>query len=177
MLKKALLQWFNKKIKSQNLEINGLTKMIYEQNNPINWKIEPTNYETPDNEMTYGDFVIRFDHKFIRNIYRNEQIKQSVDLESLENCYKTYQKFIAISIGLLSMFNNYNKNDEVKNETSEFIEESFSNDISDELKNRIMQTKNKNALKSSYHKVPKFNLNLCFCLRLVSLFSKITHTI
>ena len=57
-VKKALLQWFNKKIKSQNLETNGLTKMIYEQKNPINWKIEPTNYETPDNEMTYGDFVI-----------------------------------------------------------------------------------------------------------------------
>ena len=32
--------------------------MIYEQKNPINWKIEPTNYETPDNEMTYGNFVI-----------------------------------------------------------------------------------------------------------------------
>ena len=28
-------------------------------------------------------------------------------------------------MGLLSMFNNYNKNDEVNNETSEFIEESL----------------------------------------------------
>ena len=134
--------------------------MIYEQKNPINWKIEPTNYETPDNEMTYGDFVIRFEHKFIRNIYRNEQIKQSVDLESSKNYYKTYQKFIAISISLLLMFDNYNKNDEVNNETSEFIEESFANDTTDELKNRIMETKNKNALKSSYHKVPKFNLKI-----------------
>ena len=136
-VKKALLQWLNKKIKSQNLEINTLTKMIYEQKNPINWKkdkcvickiplkIEPTNYETPDDEITYGNFVIRFEHKFIRNIYTNEQIKQSIDLECLENYYRTYKKFIAISMGLLSMFNNYNKNDEVNNETSEFIEESL----------------------------------------------------
>ena len=58
------------------------------------------------------------------------------------------------------MFNNYNKNDEVNNETSEFIEESSANDTTDELKNRIMETKNKNALKSSYHKVPKFNLKI-----------------
>ena len=111
--------------------------MIYEQKNPINWKkdkcvickillkTELTNYETPDDERTHGDFVIRFEHKFIRRIYTNEQIKQSVDLESLENYYKTYQKFTAISKGLLSMFNNYNKNDEVNNETSEFIEESL----------------------------------------------------
>ena len=34
-VKKDLLAWFNKKIKSQNLEINAFSKMIYEQKNPI----------------------------------------------------------------------------------------------------------------------------------------------
>ena len=33
------------------------------------------------------------------------------------------------------MFNNYNRNYEINVETSEFIEESFANDIIDELKN------------------------------------------
>ena len=42
---------------------------------------------------------------------------------------------MSISIGLLSMFNNYNRNDEINVETSEFIEESFANDTIDELKN------------------------------------------
>ena len=139
--------------------------MIYNKKNSINWKkdkcvsckmplkIEPTSFETPDDEMTYGDFVIRFEHTFIRNIYTIEQIKQSDDLKCLENYYKAYQKFISISIGLLSMFNNYNRIDEVNVETNEFIEESFANDTNDELKNRVMQTEIKNALKTSFGRV------------------------
>ena len=63
--------------------------MQYERNNPVNWKndkcvickiplkIEPTNLETPDDEMTYGDFVICFEHMFIRIIYTYDQIKGS----------------------------------------------------------------------------------------------------
>ena len=114
--------------------------MIYEQKSPINWKkdkcvickmplkIEPTSFETPDDEMLYGDFVIRFQHKFIRNIYTYEQIKKSDDLKSLKSYYKIYQKLIAISVGLISMFNNYNKNDEVSDEVSEFIKESFADE-------------------------------------------------
>ena len=63
-------------------------------------------------------------------------------------------------MGLLSMFNNYNKNDEIDTEVSEFIEENYIDDSIDELKNRIMQTEIKNALKSSYGKVPKFDLKI-----------------
>ena len=85
LLKKTLLAWFNKKIKSQNLEIDAFTKMQYERNKAVNWKndkcvicnmslkTEHTNFETPDDEMTYGDFVIRFEHMFIRNIYTYDQ--------------------------------------------------------------------------------------------------------
>ena len=52
--------------------------MEYEQKNSVNWKkdkcvickmplrVEPTSFETPDDEMTFGDFIIRFEHKFIR---------------------------------------------------------------------------------------------------------------
>ena len=35
-------------------------------------KIEPTSFKTPDDEMTYGDIFIRFEHKFLRNIYSYE---------------------------------------------------------------------------------------------------------
>ena len=71
----------------QNLEIHAFTKMQYGSKNPVNWKIdkcvickmplkiEPTNFKTPNDEMTYGDFVIRFEHMFIRNIYTYDQIK------------------------------------------------------------------------------------------------------
>ena len=123
-------------------------------------KIEPTSFQTLEDEMTYGDFVIRFEHKFIRNIYTIEQIKQSDDLKGLENYYKAYQKFISISIGLLSMFNNYNRNNEINVETSEFIDESFAHDRIDELKDRVIQTEIKNALKTSFGRIPKFNLKI-----------------
>ena len=63
-------------------------------------------------------------------------------------------------MGFLSMFNNYNKNDEIDTEVSEFTEENYIDDSIDELKNRIMQTEIKNALKSSYGKVPKFDLKI-----------------
>ena len=45
---------------------------------------------------------------------------------------------MAISIGLLSMCNNYNKNDEINTEVSDFIEENYADDTIDELKNYIM---------------------------------------
>ena len=171
-VKKTLLAWFDKKIKSQNLEIDAFSKMQYERKNPANWKndkcvickmplrVEPTSFKTPDDEMTFGDFIIHFEHKFIRNIYTYEQIKDLHHLETLEKYYKIYQKYVAISIGLLLMFNNYNKNDEINTEVSEFIEENYADDSIDELKNCIMQTEIKNALKSSYDKVPKFDFKI-----------------
>ena len=123
-------------------------------------KIEPTSFKTNDDEMSYSDFVVWFERKFIKNIFTNEQIQQSDDLNCLENCYKKYQKLISISIGLLSLFNNYHRIDELNNETREFIEESFANDTIDELKSRVMQTKIKTALKTSFGRLPKFNLKI-----------------
>ena len=52
--------------------------MQYERNNSVNWRndkcvickmplrVEQTNFKTPNDEMTYGDFLICFEHKFIR---------------------------------------------------------------------------------------------------------------
>ena len=145
LVKKTLLDWFNKKYRTQFLEMNYFVKMQYEKNNSVNWKndkcvkckmslrVEPTNFKASDDEMPYGDFVIRFEHKFKRNIYTNDQIKESHHLATLENYYDIYQKSVSISTGLLSMFNNYNKRDEIKMEVSEFIEENFANDFINEL--------------------------------------------
>ena len=88
-VKKTFLDSFNKKYRTQYLEISTFVKMQYERNNPENWRddqcvlckmsvrVEPTNFKTPDDEMTCGDFVIRFEDKFIRNIYTSEPIKES----------------------------------------------------------------------------------------------------
>ena len=62
------MEWFNKKIQSQYLEIDILIKNQYERKNPIDWendkcvickmplKIDPINHKRSKNEMTYGVF-------------------------------------------------------------------------------------------------------------------------
>ena len=75
-VKNALLQWFHTKIKSQNLEIDLKMKNQFERENPINWqtdkcfrckclvKIDPLGSPVPNHSMSYGDFFIRYEHKF-----------------------------------------------------------------------------------------------------------------
>ena len=48
-------------------------------------KLEPTNHTTPDNEMIFGEFIIRYGHKFLRNIYTTEQIEQFDYIKNLES--------------------------------------------------------------------------------------------
>ena len=129
--KNRLIEWFNKKFKFQNLEIDILIKNQYERHNPIDWKndkcvvckmplkIDPTNHETPNNAMTDGDFFIRFEHKFLRNIYSYNELAQSEHICSIENYYTLYKKFINICIGILSIFGTNsniddNTNDDLK---------------------------------------------------------------
>lgn len=76
-----LLRWFNKKFNSQHLEIDLGRKVVYETKNPIKWdkdkyyicnfpiKINTKGPNIPVTEMSYTDFYIGFEHKFLRNIY------------------------------------------------------------------------------------------------------------
>ena len=43
--------------------------MRYRYKMPL--RVEPTSFETSDDEMTFGDFIICFEHKFMRNIHTN----------------------------------------------------------------------------------------------------------
>ena len=102
-VKNALLQWFHTKIKSQNLEIDLKMKNQFERENPINWqtdkcfrckclvKIDPLGSPVPNHSMSYGDFFIRYEHKFLRNIYSNKEIADSLQICTLEKYYETYQ--------------------------------------------------------------------------------------
>ena len=87
LVKKALLKWFNQKFKRQLYKINPIKKSRYESRNPTNLKedkcvickfsikLQPTNSQTPDDEMSFGDFLIHYEHKFLTNIYTKEQNK------------------------------------------------------------------------------------------------------
>ena len=76
-----LIKWFNKKFKSKNLELSNGIKRKYEIENPIDWiesrccickfplKINPKNFDATTEQMSYADFVIFKEHKFLRNIF------------------------------------------------------------------------------------------------------------
>ena len=123
-------------------------------------KLEPTNHLTPDNKMTFGDFVITYEHKFLRNIYTTEQIKQSDHIKNLESCYEIFQEYIQICIGLLALLNNFNRHDFINYATEEFVEERFLGDDIRDIKSTINQTEIKNALINSRGSVFKFNLKV-----------------
>ena len=55
---------------------------------------------------------------------------------------------------------NIDNEDLVDSDLTEFMEDNYPDDTLDELKNRIMQTEIKNALKDSHGNVPKFNLKI-----------------
>ena len=75
LVKKTLLKQFNRKFKLQFDKINPIKKLKYESKNPINWKkdkcvickfpikLESASFQTPDDEMSFGDFVVRYEHK------------------------------------------------------------------------------------------------------------------
>ena len=95
MVKKTLLKWFNIKIRRRFEKNNPVDKLRFERLHPINWKkdkcvickfpmeMEPTNCLTPDNERKFGDFIIRYEHKFLRNIYTEKQIQKSHHIKKL----------------------------------------------------------------------------------------------
>ena len=57
-------------------------------------KEEPTNFKTPDDQMSFGDFVICCEHKFLRNIYTNGQIKDSYHLKDLQSYYEIFEDIL-----------------------------------------------------------------------------------
>ena len=75
----CLLKWFNAKIKSNKLELSLDVKYKYEIENPIDWKrhqscictcpleISPTKFDADNETMSYADFIIFKEHKFLRN--------------------------------------------------------------------------------------------------------------
>ena len=108
-------------------------------------KIDPATHQTLNDEMSYGDFFIRYEHKFYRNIYSVEKLKKLMQINTLQSYYKPYQKFISNCIGVLSIFEaNSNIDDDI-----------------DKLKSNIEVVEIKNLIKSTgANKIPRFNLKL-----------------
>ena len=152
-------------------KINLIEKLRFERSYQINWqkdkciickfplKMEPTNYLTPDNQMTFGDFIIRSEHKFLGNIYTTEQIQKSDHIKTLQSSYEIFREYIQICIGLLALLNSFNRHF-INFATEEFVEEHFAGDGKSDIKNTINQTEIKNISFMTRGNVPKFNLKV-----------------
>ena len=108
-------------------------------------------------------FFISFEHNFLRNTYSDEKLAESTQINTLENYYLAYQKFLSICIGILSIFGtNSNIDDNTNTDLKEFLEEKFPEiDNIDKFKSNIELVEIKNYIKSAgANKIPRFNLKL-----------------
>ena len=146
--------------------------MRFEAVNKIDWqkdkcvickfpmKLEPTNSQTSNSTMTSGDFVIRFEHTFLRNIISEEQLCSAEQIKTLQNYYKFFQRYIQICVGLLALLNSNPRDNFINIEVENFVEEEFADDRIDEIKNSIQKTEIKNILSQSRGEVYRFNLKV-----------------
>ena len=159
--KKALLKRFNAKFKRTFTEIKLIAKLRFESENKIDWqkdkcvickfpmRLEPTNSQKSNSAMTYGDFVIRFEHTFLRNIFSEEQLCSAEQIKTLKNYYEFFQKYIQIYVGLLALLNSTQRENFINDEVEDFVEEEFADETIRKIKNTILKTEIKNALSQS----------------------------
>ena len=158
---KTLLKLFNAKFKRTFTEIKPITKLRFESENKIDWqkdkyvickfpmRLEPTNSQTSNSAMTYGDFVIRFEHTFLRYIFSEGQLCSAEQIKTLQNYYKFFQKYIQICVGLLALLNSNQTENFINDEVEDFVEEEFADETIRKIKNTIQKTEIKNALSQS----------------------------
>ena len=163
----CVLSWFYDKYK--NLELDIKLKIEYEKKNPIDWKnghcvlctfpleVNPTNH--PNENMTYGDFIIKKEHMFLRNIFSKEQLLKSLPISTFESFKKHFIEFLEIVIFLEEGIKSFLRiSDFPYQNLTGFIEKHFG-DFStfDEIKQEINNVEVKGYANP---KIPKFNLQL-----------------
>ena len=83
----CLVKWFNAEFKLTNLELSNNAKRKYEIENPIDWsrdrccistfplEIKATKFDADSKTMSYVNFIIFKDHKFLRNTFSSERAR------------------------------------------------------------------------------------------------------
>ena len=114
----CLLKWFNKKYKSKNLELSNEKKRKYEVEFPIDWEngrcclykfpliINLMKFDVSLENMPRSDFIILKEHKFLRNIFSEEDLLKTKALRNIEQYHLPFQKFLTVSIFLEDSLNN-----------------------------------------------------------------------
>ena len=167
----CLMKWFNTKFNSQNAVLSNDIKLKYQSENPIDWQsghccictfpieINPTMSDAAKDSMSYSDFVIHKEHKFLRNIFSEKELSTSVALKDFPTYHKNFSRFLRVAIYLQNCLNRIQEfSDCVYDELIEFCME-FCKDCENflEIKVRISAVEIKNTPQS---KILKSTLQL-----------------
>ena len=167
----CLMKWFNAKFKSQNVVLSNDIKIKYQSENPIDWRsgrccictfpieINPTMSDATKNTMSYSNFVIHKEHKFLRNIFSEEELSTSVALKDFPTYHKNFSRVLRIAIYLQnSLIRIQEFSDCVYDELIDFCSE-LCKDCENflEIKETISAVEIKNAPQS---KIPKSTLQI-----------------
>ena len=170
----CLLNWFNSKYKNENLQLNIERKREYEIKNPINWQtdkcwicdfplhINPTMANVSKDKMSYGDFIIEKEHKFLRNIFSKKELERSDAIKNIESFHEHFCKFLQIVIYAQQCINSMKDFSECcYDELIDFCN-NYCKDCVDfiELKEKISDIEIKSKQQQQKSKIPKFTLQL-----------------
>ena len=159
------------KIKSGDLEIDPKVKTKYEINNPINLEkdkccicnfplhINQKGLEYEGSEMSYTDFLIRKEHKFLRNIYSQEDLLKSENLKGLESYYFAFKRILNIMIFMEdTLKNSMDFNNIIDDDLNMFLMK-FCSDYFGDIGGLINEIK-RVEIKNTNTKTPKFTLQI-----------------
>ena len=117
----CLMKWFNSKFKIGNMQLSNKVKRNYEVKNPINWEIDccctctfpleinPTMSDATKGKMSYSDFVIVKEHKFLRNIFSEDELSPSDALKNICSYHENFSQFLKIVVHLQQSLNSIKK--------------------------------------------------------------------
>ena len=173
-VKKILLAWFNKKVSAPFKRLDQYIIKKYEQENPFCWSQEQdcvickmplrpifSSPDRPDSKMYYGNYIIRYEYKFLRNIYSQEQLNWSPQMKSLDSYYEAFESYIYHAIEIYRLLSNFNTRlRDISTIVRDFLETNFDDCDLEYIKNEIMQTDIKSVLKLCGNSIPKFRLKM-----------------
>ena len=167
----CLIKWFNLKFKKQNLELSNEKRRDYETENSIDWEndnckicnfplhVNLTTFDVEKEKMSYGDFIVKKEHKFLRNIFSEKELMSSAAIKNLQSFHENFSKFLQVVVYLQNSINS------IKDFLECFYDElvEFCNDFCDDCTDFI-EIKEKNSdvevKRKQTTKIPKFTLQL-----------------
>ena len=121
-------------------------------------------YDVPNSQMSYDDFFIRYEHKFLRNIYSGSEIPESSQICTIQNYYVVYQKFVKICISLLALLGGSHvtkDEDQLDIDLKDVLQGKYPETDLEELRSKVGSVETKSIIKNTNgNKIPRLNLKL-----------------